>query len=180
MLEDLNWLYADSDDILITIFSTIIIYVVIILITRLNGLRTFAKMSSFDFAITIAIGSVIASTMLLHKESVVQGAVGLAILVLLQFIVAKTRKSSNVFDKLITNQPILLMDKGVIIHKNLKATRVTEADLYAKLREANVLNKDQVLAVVLETTGDMSVLHSNDTDKELDEEMLKGVHLTPP
>ncbi|MBL3658759.1 DUF421 domain-containing protein [Fulvivirga sp. 2943] len=168
------------DKILITLFSTILIYIVVILITRLNGLRTFAKMSSFDFAITIAIGSVIASTMLLHKESVVQGVVGLATLVTLQFIVARTRIKSDVFDTLITNKPILLMDRQGIIYENLKATRVTEDDLYAKLREANVLNRSQVYAVVLETTGDMSVLHSEDTSKKLESEILKGVQLVPP
>lgn len=29
----------------------------IVLFTRLNGLRSFSKMSSFDFALTIALGS---------------------------------------------------------------------------------------------------------------------------
>lgn len=37
---------------------------------------------------------------------------------------------------------------------------VSQADLMAKLREANVLQLSQVKAVVFETTGDISVLHS--------------------
>nr|WP_274388191.1 YetF domain-containing protein [Salsipaludibacter albus] len=59
----------------------------------------------------------------------------------------------------VENDPVLLMDGGRILEDNLAATRVTRDDLYAKLREANVLNLDQVRAVVLETTGDVSVLH---------------------
>ncbi|UII21320.1 DUF421 domain-containing protein [Fulvivirga ligni] len=175
VFEDLSWLYSERYDILVTIFSTIIIYAIVIIITRINGLRTFAKMSSFDFAITIAIGSVIASTMLLPKQSVVKGAIGLVVLIALQYIVARMRKKSAVFENAVTNTPVLLMDGNHILTENLKATRVTEADLYAKLREANVTNKDQVLAVVLETTGDISVLHSGATSSTLDPDLLRGV-----
>lgn len=49
-------------DVGVIVLSTIGIYVAIIIFTRINGLRTFSKMSSFDFAVTVAIGSVIAST----------------------------------------------------------------------------------------------------------------------
>ncbi len=39
--------------------------------------------------------------------------------------------------------------------------RRTEDDVRAKVREADVQNYDQVLAVVLETTGDISVVHGD-------------------
>ena len=41
-----------------------------------------------------------------------------------------------------------------------------------KLREANVLNTNQIRAVVLETTGDISVLHG---EGELQDDILKDV-----
>lgn len=179
LFEDLSWLFNDTYDIGVTIVSTIVIYAAVIIITRINGLRTFAKMSSFDFAITIAIGSLIASTMLSAKQSIVQGIIGLIMLIGLQSIVAKLRKRSDAIEKALTNTPILLMNKDKIIYKNLKATRVTESDLFAKLREANITDKKQVLAVVLETTGDISVLHSGAESDELDEDMLKYVVSTP-
>ncbi|WP_420433812.1 YetF domain-containing protein [Hyphobacterium sp.] len=49
---------------------------------------------------------------------------------------------------------------------------MTEADLYAKLREANVLEMSAVRAAVLEQTGDVSVLHG---DTSLDNAILDGV-----
>lgn len=49
-----------------------------------------------------------------------------------------------------------------MINEHLKATKVTPDDIRAKLREANVTDLNQVRAVVLETTGDISVLHSMD------------------
>lgn len=175
IFDNIKWLITDWNSVLITIISTFLIYTSIIVLTRINGLRTFAKMSSFDFAITIAIGSIIASTILLEDQSVAKGALALIVLIALQAIVAFGRKKSMKIEKLITNTPILLMDGSKILHHNLDATRVSQSDLYAKLREANVTHFDQVIAVVLETTGDMSVLHTGEPGNTVSAELMKDV-----
>ena len=70
---------------------------------------------------------------------------------------------------------MLIMDGDRILYDNLAKTNVSEEDLIAKLREANVRNFGEVLVAVLESTGDVSVIHSND-DTEFDRErLLKGV-----
>jgi len=67
----------------------------------------------------------------------------------------------------VQNSPVVLMRDGVIIHEALTYTRVAKDDLIAKLREANVLDLSQVRAVILETTGDVSVLHGDVCAEEL-------------
>jgi len=68
------------------------------------------------------------------------------------------------------------MDGADIIHSNLRTARIHEDQLIAKLREANVFNFNQVIAVVLETTGDISVLHrSNRENDDFEERILQGV-----
>jgi len=57
----------------------------------------------------------------------------------------------------------------------LRAVRMTEDDLYAKLREANVTRWDQVRAVVMESTGDVSVLHADPEAPPLEAGLLHGV-----
>jgi len=64
------------------------------------------------------------------------------------------------------------MKNGEISEKALAETRVARSDLIAKLREANALDWSKVHAVVLETTGDVSVLHGDD---DLDERMTKNI-----
>ena len=56
-----TWTFASLSILLKVIVSLVVIFGIIILITRVSGLRTFAKMSSFDFASTIAIGSILAT-----------------------------------------------------------------------------------------------------------------------
>ncbi|MBY5163870.1 DUF421 domain-containing protein [Nitriliruptoria bacterium AS10] len=139
------------------VVTTIGIYAVLLVLIRVNGLRSLTKMSSVDFASTVAIGSLIATVILADRPSLLQGAVGLVALFAMQGGFAALRRRVNT--SRVENDPVLLMDGGRILEDNLAATRVTRDDLYAKLREANVLNLDQVRAVVLETTGDVSVLH---------------------
>ena len=73
-----------------------------------------------------------------------------------------------------TNTPILLMQDGQVFEENLKKCLVSKSDLMAKLREANVLQLSEVRAVVFETTGDISVLHTSE-NIAIDEEIMNEV-----
>jgi len=98
----------------------------------------------------------------------------LALLAFLQVLFAKMLSSSDRVEKLLTNTPILLMKDGKIFQKNLKRALMSRADLMGKLREANVLQLSEVRAVVFETTGDISVLHTTD-NTELDDIIMEDV-----
>lgn len=166
----MNWLVTTPARLLLILFSTVIIYSSVILFTRVNGLRSFSKMSGFDFAMTIAVGSIMATTIMSERPSILEGASALAALFACQRFVswARTRRDASF---VVDNEPKLLMANGELFEDALSEARVTKADLYAKLREANVLNLSEVRAVVLETSGDISVLHG----PGLEADLLTGV-----
>lgn len=172
---DYSWLTTTWMAVLMVIISSLGIYTAVIGFTRLSGLRSFSKMSSFDFTITVAVGSLIATTILSENPPLFQSVVALAALYVMQIVVAKLRGVSPFISKLVDNQPTLLMKGPKILYENLKVTKVTPDDLRAKLREANVTDLNQVKAVVLETTGDISVLHSTDFSQNLDDQLLANV-----
>ena len=132
-------------------------------------------MSSFDFAMTIAVGSLLASTIVTKSTTVLQGGVALFCLYFLQTAIAFLRRRISWFSAAVDNQPLLLMQGEKVLHDNLRRAHLSESDLRAKLREANVLNYSQVKAVVFETTGDISVLHTGQEDVLLDTRLLQGV-----
>ncbi len=173
-----NWLTASFPIIVKVIISVLAIFAIVILITRISGLRTFAKISSFDFASTIAVGSIIAAIILNPDQSLLKGGVALVCVLGFQSFFTYLVRKNATFEKVFTNKPMLIMKDGIILKDNLHRTNLSEEDLIAKLREANVLNFNEVRAAVLETTGDISVLHTNDKDKELMDRLLKGVRLT--
>ncbi len=169
-----DWLLAPWDVILKTAASAIAIFVIIVIYVRLAGLRTFAKMSSFDFASTIAIGSILASVIMGTETSLLKGAVALGTILVFQQIYSAFKISNDDFQDLVENDPVLLMDGSEILYDNLRRTNVSKSDLLAKLREANVLRMNQVMAVVLENTGDISVLHQEGPEP-VDDILLEGV-----
>lgn len=170
LIELLKTSWKDTLNITLT---SIGIYFAIILLTRLVGKRSFSKMSSFDFAITVAIGSVIASTILPYDVNLIEGFLGLLTIYILQLILAHIRKYPIV-QSLVDNKPFLLMYGMDIIYHKLRKAKVAESDLKAKLREANVTHLNQVKAVIFESTGDVSVLHKND-DSSVQDWIMDGV-----
>ncbi|MDF4203470.1 DUF421 domain-containing protein [Maribacter sp. SA7] len=154
--------------------AAVFIYLYMMFITRVTGKRTFAKMTSFDFAVTIAMGSILADAVNKPVSSLMPAMVSIALLAGLQALFAKLLSSSNSAQKVMTNTPILLMKNGTILKNNLKKALVSQADLMGKLREANVLQLSEVKAVVFETTGDISVLHT-DTLREVDSIIMEDV-----
>lgn len=158
------------------VVAAVCIYFYIMLVTRFAGKRTFAKMTSFDFAVTIAMGSILADAVNKPISNLMPAFVSLALLAALQVLFSKVLSSSSSAEKLLTNTPILLMKDGKIYEKNLEKALVSHADLMAKLREANVLQFSQVKAVIFETTGDISVLHTSDSI-EIDLKIMEDVKL---
>lgn len=140
----------------------------VILLTRLVGLRSFSKMTTFDFVMTIATGSLLAgASQATEWPAFLQPLAAIAGLFAMQYAIARARRASDRFETLVQNTPVVLMRHGAIDEAALRKTRVARSDLVAKLREANVHDPDEVRAVVLETTGDITVLHAGAVDGAL-------------
>ncbi|QDU37404.1 hypothetical protein Mal4_17150 [Maioricimonas rarisocia] len=170
-----KWITADLNAAPLVILSGVVTYAAILLYTRIVGLRTFSKMSAADFAMTIAVGSMFGSTVSTSNPALLLGLVALAAVFAGQWLTAWLRRRTKWFTRWIDNEPLLLMARGEVIEENLTKANVTRSDIYAKLRESNALTYDQVLAVVFETTGDISVLHSEQEGARIEPDFLKDV-----
>ena len=144
----------------------------VVVLIRLNGLRSLSKMTNFDFIMTIALGSLLATAAGADSWQVFgQSLAAQAALFFVQWGTAKLRRSSDTIETVMQNAPVFLMRDGQFCEDALDTTRVAKSDVIAKLREANALDLDKVHAVVLETTGDVSVLHGD----RLDERLIENV-----
>ncbi len=171
---DLYWFSTTYSTVIVVFLSAIGIYIALIALTRLAGLRSFSKMSSFDFAVTIAIGTLVASSIIAPKTPILQGVAAIASIFILQMFVDYLRSRFPSMVKLLDNRPLLLMKNGEVLEENLKKARMSRPELRYKLREANVAQFANVKAMVLETTGDVSVIHG-ENEALFDEELISGV-----
>jgi uncharacterized membrane protein YcaP (DUF421 family) len=155
--------------------TALAMYAVVLACARLAGVRSFAEMSNFDIAITIAIGSTIATTVVADSPALSRGIAGIVALYALQLAVSALRGRFRAAEKVLDNRPILVMGpSGRLLPSNMAVARITEDDLRATLRSANVHDLTQVKAVIMEGTGDIHVLRS-DAKTPVDAWLLQGV-----
>jgi len=167
-----KWLWTSWGEAGLVLISAPLMLAAIVAAIRANGLRSFSKMSSFDFAVTVAIGSVLASVVV-SSTSLANGVLAVAGLLSVQSLIATLRRRTSL-ETLVDNAPVMLMRDGMVYEDAMRHASVTQADLVAKLREANVLRLDEVQAVVFESTGDVSVIHG---DVDVDSALLDGVQV---
>ncbi len=147
----------------------------IILLSRVHGLRSFSKMSGFDFAITVSIGSVLAGAVTTLGTSFGHFLAALVALFGVQMILAYMRARNDTVQNALDNVPLLVMENGKTIPENLTKAGMTLADLRYKLREANAFDLAKVHAVVVETTGSVSVLQGDPDGPKPHPDVMKDV-----
>ncbi len=171
-----DWFIDSPASLVFVMLCTAGMYLTVLALARWSGVRSFAQMSTFDVAVTIAIGSLLASSILSTEPPLLQGMVAAASLYGLQLLVSRLRFASERWRRTVDNGPILLMGRGgKMLHENMRVARITEDDLRCQLRKANVIDPARVEAVVMEGTGNVHVLHGHDAPPEPDSWILQNV-----
>ncbi|RZM78685.1 DUF421 domain-containing protein [Leptolyngbya iicbica] len=135
-------------------------YLAVVVLIRFSGKRTLSKWNAFDFIVTVAYGSILATTVLSLNTSLLQGLLGIAVLVALQFLLTWFSVRTPLIQQLVKGEPQLLLFEGEFLVDALKQERVTEGEIKAAIRAQGVTALAAVHAVVLETDGSFSVILS--------------------
>lgn len=133
-------------------------YFLLIAAVRLSGKRTLSKMNAFDLAVTVALGSTLATILLNRQVALGEGALALGSLVALQFVTAWASVRSRHVRRLVKAEPTLLLCDGRMLHDALRRQRVTEDEVRQAVRTQGTGGLELVHAVVLETDGTFSVI----------------------
>jgi uncharacterized membrane protein YcaP (DUF421 family) len=141
-----------------TLAAAVLGFAAAITLLRVSGKRTLSKWNAFDFVVTIALGSSLATMILSNQTSIAQGVVALAALIAFQFVVTWLSVRVEAVQRAVKASPRVLLYRGRFIEDALRHERVTEAEVRATLRANGVASVDAVGAVVLETDGSMSVI----------------------
>ena len=147
-------------------------YVVLVFTLRVSGKRTLSKMNAFDFVVTVALGSTLASVVLSKDVALTQGVLGFVVLAALQYVVTWLSVRSAWVRSAVRSEPTLLVRRGELLHAALRRERVTVNEALSAVRGAGVARLTDVGALVLETDGSFSVLRGDDA---ADGSTLQGV-----
>ena len=153
-----DWFGSSWETVAYVIVSTVAIYCSSLLAIRVAGRRTVARLSSFDIVVTIALGSLIASTAVSRDPSYAQGMTAVATLLFLQVLAAAARQKWAAARRLLDFAPyVVVRDGDVHLPTTPFGPQMTKDELMSKLRERNVFDVEGLRLVVIEPTGGLSV-----------------------
>ena len=133
-------------------------YVGLVALLRTSGKRTLTKLNAFDFVVTVALGSTLATILLNKSVSLAEGLMAFGLLIFLQFVVTWLSVRFEGFQSFVKASPTLIVYKGRFLDSALRVQRVSREEVLAVLRSNGASDLREVGAVVLETDGSMSVL----------------------
>lgn len=143
-------------------FGTFIIMLVLI---RFSGMRTFAKRSSFDTIITIMLGAIIARGVVGASPYWATIAASVVMVAMHRFIAWLSVKNKK-FERIVKGIYIKLYQDGALIGNNLEKTGMSENDLHESLRlETKKVTLAEIDTAFMETNGRISFI-LKETDKK--------------
>ena len=150
-------LFKDWESVFQVMACALIAYFVLFLFIRISGKRTLSKLTAFDFVVSVTLGSTL-SSMILAKVPLAEGAGALAVIILLQYLLAWGVKESKVLEKAINSSPTLVFYQGKFLKDAMDKEVLTQEEIYAEIRKYRMLDVDQVEAVVMELNGELTVI----------------------
>ncbi|WP_432494725.1 DUF421 domain-containing protein [Kineococcus auxinigenes] len=136
-------------------------YVWIVGILRISGPRNMAKMTPFDFVLTVTLGSAFGRVLTSSDTSLATALVVFTLLVVLQWVMAFLRHRSGAVNRLVATSPVLLFHDGEFVRGTMRRHRFTEADIHSAARENGLGSLQGVAAVVLQADGEFSVIEKS-------------------
>ena len=142
---------------LVTILRTVILYVVLVSGIRLMGKRQIGQLEPSELVVTMLVADLAAGPIQEDGFNVFSAMIAIGTVLLLEILLSTLSLHSIFWRKLLCGKPVILIENGKILQKNLHATRVTLDELTGYLRQKDVLDITTVQYAILETGGSLSV-----------------------
>lgn len=140
------------------ICRSLILYIVILFLIRLMGKRQIAEMQPFELVITLIIADLATIPMAETTLPLIQGIVPLLTLVCVHYLLCLLSRKSLFCRKLFNGKPIILVDPDGVNYENMQKVNMNFNDLMEGLHTAGYFNLEELLYVILQTNGTMTVL----------------------
>ncbi|PKH64226.1 hypothetical protein CXF61_12565 [Psychrobacter sp. 4Dc] len=155
----MDMIFFDSIDKLGRIvLTTVMVYVLIVTVTKISGKRSTSQLNNFDWIVTVMIGSLGASTILLKDIPFVEGVSSILVLYLLQFVVTKYAAISPQFSNFILSEPRIVFYQGQFLPDAMRDERLTRQEIECAMRSEGINSFDDVEAIVFESDAKLTVI----------------------
>jgi uncharacterized membrane protein YcaP (DUF421 family) len=130
----------------------------IFFLTRIVGRRELSSLEPFDLIMLIVLGDVVQQGITQSDYSVTGLVLAAGTIALMQVFVSYLSYRFRRLQPLLSGEPIVLVENGRVLERNLARERLTRDELLEDARQSEIESIDDVRLAVLETSGQISFI----------------------
>ena len=150
---------------LVIFLRTFIIFLTLVVVMRLMGKRQIGEMQPFEFIVTLIIADLACIPMADVSIPLIYGLIAIIGLFLLHQLLSVFEMSSNIFKKIISGKPSIVINPDGVNMKELKQNNLGVGDLIEAMRAQGYFSLDDLRYAIFESNGKLSALENEQTNK---------------
>ena len=131
-------------------------YVFIIFILRVMGRRELSSLGPSDLVLVVVLGDLVQNSVTQSDQSVTGMIIAISTFALLTVAMSVLTFTSRRAQTFVEGQPLILVQDGMPVEKNLRAERIRVDDVADEARGQGIEKIDDIKWCLLETSGSMS------------------------
>ncbi len=141
---------------------TVVVFFFILIVTRAVGRRELSSLEPFDLILLIVIGDLVQQGVTQSDYSLTGAILVVSTIALLTVSMSYLSFRFRRLRPVLEGEPLVLVEGGRPIERNLRRERITIEELQAAAREQQLRSLDEVHLAVLETSGQISFIPYSD------------------
>jgi uncharacterized membrane protein YcaP (DUF421 family) len=143
------------------VFRAVVIFALLLFLTRIVGRRELSSLEPFDLILLIVIGDLVQQGVTQSDHSVTGAILAAGTFGVLTVLVSYVSFRFTHVRPIIEGEPMILLEDGKPIERNLRRERITLGEVAAAARQEGIASLDGVQWAVLETGGRISFIKRN-------------------
>src|SRR4051794_16927034 len=135
----------------------------LLLVTRVAGRRELSTIEPFDLILLVVIGDLLQQGITQDDYSVTGMLLVITTITLLSVAVSYLTFRVARLRPMLEGEPLILVDDGQLIDRNLRRERLTHGELAAAARQQGIFDLGDIRWAVLETNGMITFLERKDS-----------------
>jgi uncharacterized membrane protein YcaP (DUF421 family) len=140
------------------VLRTVAVFVFVVILTRVIGRRELASLAPIDLILLIILGDALQQGLTQDDYSVTGAFIVVGTLAVLQVFVSWVTYRFSFTRGIFEGEPLIVMQDGKPIERNLKRERLTVEELAESARLHEIGSLDEVQWAVLERNGELSFI----------------------
>ena len=132
--------------------------VTLFLVTKMLGKKQVSQLSLFDYVIGISIGNFAAEMTINLETSEVNGILAVVLFGVFAYTISYLTTKSICLRRFFQGTPTIIVEKGKILENNMRKIKLDINDLLEELRSKGYFSLNEVDYVIMEVSGDVSIL----------------------